>query len=80
MKYIKNNYKFIISMVLILILFTIKFPYYIDAPGGISDVSEKIKIDGYESSGSFNLAYVREYRASIPTLIISLFLTPLFTR
>ena len=59
-------------MILILIVFTIRFPYYIDAPGGISDVSEKIEIDGYESKGSFNLAYVREYRASIPTLLISL--------
>ena len=73
MKYIKNNYKFIICMILILIVFTIRFPYYIDAPGGISDVSDKKEIDGYDSSGSFNLAYVREYRASIPTLIISLF-------
>lgn len=70
---IKNNYKFIISLIVILLIFTIKFPYYIDAPGGISDVSEKIEIEGFKSKGSFNLAYVREYRATIPTLLISLF-------
>ena len=69
----KENYKFIIILILLLLCFTIHFPYYIDAPGGISDVSSKIEIDGYESNGSFNLAYVREYRATIPTLLISLF-------
>lgn len=71
-KYIKENYKFIISLILVLILFTIRFPYYIDAPGGITDMSEKIEINGYKSKGSFNLAYVKEYRATIPTLLISL--------
>lgn len=72
-KYIKENYKFIISLILIIIVLSIKFPYYIDAPGGITDMSEKIKINGYESKGSFNLAYVKEYRTTIPTLLISLF-------
>lgn len=72
-KYIKENYKFIISLILILIIFTIRFPYYIDAPGGITDMSKKIDINGYKSKGSFNLAYVKEYRATLPTLLISLF-------
>jgi len=73
MKIIKQNYKFILLLVSIILIFNIQFPYYIDAPGGISDMSEKIEIDGYESKGSFNLAYVREYKATLPTLLISLF-------
>ena len=73
MKLIKQNYKFILFLLGIILLFNINFPYYIDAPGGISDVSSKIEIDGYKSSGTFNLAYVKEYRATIPTLLISLF-------
>ena len=72
-QYLKENYKFILSIILILVVFSIRFPYYIDAPGGITDMSEKIEINGYESKGSFNLAYVKEYRATIPTLIFSLF-------
>lgn len=68
----KKNYKFILFCIFLIILMTIRFPYYIDAPGGISDVSKKVDIEGYESNGSFNLAYVREYRATIPTLLISL--------
>lgn len=73
MKYIKQNYKFIIILMSIVLFLSIRFPYYIDAPGGISDMNKKIEIDGYESIGSFNVAYVKEYRATIPTLIISLF-------
>ena len=72
-QYLKENYKFILSIILILVVFSIRFPYYIDAPGGITDMSEKIEINGYESEGSFYLAYVKEYRATIPTLIFSLF-------
>ena len=73
MKIIKNNYKFIISLILIIVLLSIRFPYYIDAPGGITNMNEKIEIKGYESKGSFNLAYVKEYRATIPTMLISTF-------
>lgn len=73
MKNIKNNYKFILLLIFTIILFSIKFPYYIDAPGGISNMQDKIKIEGYKSKGSFNVAYVREYNATIPTLLISLF-------
>ncbi|MBQ9071989.1 MAG: hypothetical protein IJY25_02400 [Bacilli bacterium] len=73
MKLIKENYKFLLVIIGLILLFNIHFPYYIDAPGGISDVSSKIEIDGYKSEGTFNLAYVKEYRATIPTLLISLF-------
>lgn len=72
-KILKENYKFIMFFLLLLFILNIKFPYYIDAPGGISDVSDKIVMDKYESEGSFNLAYVKEYNATIPTLILSLF-------
>ena len=71
-KFFKNNYRFILSLIIILLVLNIRFPYYIDAPGGISDISKKIEINGYESKGSFNLAYVREYKATISTLLISL--------
>ena len=56
-----------------MLLFLIEFPYYIEAPGGIDNMQDKIEIDGFNSKGSFNIAYVKEYRATIPTLIISFF-------
>ncbi len=73
MKYIKLNYKFMLVLISIILLLSIRFPYYIDAPGGISDMNNKIEMNSYKSKGSFNVAYVKEYRATIPTLIISLF-------
>lgn len=52
----------------------IEFPYYIDAPGGIINVEKRISIENnYDSEGSFNLAYVSEYRATLVTLLFSLF-------
>ena len=71
-KILKDNYKFILSLIIIIIVLNIRFPYYIDAPGGISDISKRIEIDGYESTGSFNLAYVKEYKATTTTLLLSL--------
>ena len=73
MNYIKNNYKFILGLIVLVLLFSINFPYYIDAPGGINDMQDKIEMESYESNGTFNIAYIREYRATIPTLLISLF-------
>lgn len=72
-KYLKDNCKFLITILLIFLILNIRFPYYIDAPGGISNISDKIEIDGYKSKGSFNLAYVKEYRSTIPTLIFAFF-------
>ena len=72
-KYIKNNYKFILCLISIFLILNIRFPYYINAPGGISNIDSKIDIDSYPSSGSFNLAYVREYKATTATLLISCF-------
>ena len=62
MKYIKQNYKFMLILVSIVLFLSIRFPYYIDAPGGISDMNSKIEMKSYESNGTFNVAYVKEYR------------------
>lgn len=71
---LKENWKFFISLIALGFLFTYEFPYYIDAPGGLMNVSDKISIeDHYESEGSFNLAYVSELKATIPTLLIAAF-------
>lgn len=69
-KTIKENYKIIISFIIILLIMTVEFPYYIEAPGGIINVDDRVEIASKnESKGSFNLAYVKEIKATIPTLI-----------
>lgn len=73
-RFIKKNYKVIIIYIILFIALTIEFPYYVEAPGGIIDVKDRINIESsYDSSGSFNLAYVSEYKGTIPMFIISLF-------
>lgn len=71
--YIINNYKFLLTWIIIFILFTVELPFYIEKPGGIINVDDRIKIDSnYEISGSFNLSYVSELSATVPTLLYSL--------
>lgn len=73
--FIKSNYIYILVYCTIFIVLTVRLPYYIDAPGGLINVGERIKIEGgFESEGSLNLAYVTEYEATIPMLLLSLFL------
>lgn len=72
---IKENYKFLIMLFIGFLVCTIKFPYYIECPGGIINIEERIEVeDGYTSSGSINMAYVSERDATIPTLLIASFI------
>jgi len=71
---LKNNYKFFLVLITLFMLFTIELPYYIDAPGGLIDVSKRIEIeDSYKVDGTLNLAYVLELKATVPTLIYAYF-------
>lgn len=73
-KIIYENYKFILGFFILFLAINIELPYYINSPGGIIDISKKIKIDSpYKPEGSFNFAYVTEIKATIPTLLIAYF-------
>ena len=70
---LKENYKFFIGLIMAFAILTFELPFYIDAPGGLIDISKKLSIsDSYDIKGSFNLAYVSEFKATIPTLIWAL--------
>ena len=72
--FIKENYKFLLLLIILFFVFTFELPYYIDTPGGLIDVSERLDVeDGYEINGSLNLAYISEFKATIPTLIMAYF-------
>ena len=71
-EYIKKEYKFLTILLTIFLLFTIKLPYYIDMPGGIINISDRITIDDKNNLiGTLNFAYVSEARATIPTYLIA---------
>lgn len=71
-KFIKENYKSLIVLIVIFLLFTIELPYSIYTPGGAVNLNERIKIDtDNEVDGSFNMAYVSMVKGSIPFLLLS---------
>ena len=64
--FIKENYKFIIVLILIVLFCTIKLPYYIMTTGGTINITDRVEMDGYqkEDKGSINMLYVSEYDAT----------------
>ena len=70
-EFIKENYKGLIAIIIVVLLFTIELPYSIYTPGGAVNLNKRISVeDGYEVDGSFNMAYVSMVRGSIPFLIL----------
>ena len=73
--FLKENRKEIIIVLAIFIIFNIKFPYYIDSPGGTLSLKEKFIIeDAHSLNGDISLVYVAEREATIPSLLISFIL------
>ena len=71
-EFIKENYKGLIAIVVVFLLFMVELPYSIYTPGGAVNLNDRITVeDGYETQGSFNMAYVSMVRGSIPFLLIS---------
>lgn len=73
-KYIKENFLFLIIIILIYISFNIKLPWSVYAPGGLINVESRLKGEKYESKGSLNLTYVTFIEGKIPSLLLSFIL------
>ena len=70
--YIKEDYIFIIVLAVILFLGLYKLPYNIYAGGGILDIKDRIEVENsYSEKGSFNMAYVKSVKATIPVYLLS---------
>ena len=71
-KFIKENYKFLIVYIVVLIICLWPLPYYIYTGGGTINLDNRISIENeYVEKGSFNLAYVKNIKATIPTYLLS---------
>ena len=69
---IKEEYKFIVGLLLLYIILNIPLNYYITVGGGISDVSSRIHVtDSYDSKGSFNISYVTQLNGNVMTYLLS---------
>ena len=69
-KFMKDNYKELLIYLILLLLLTFRLPYYIYIGGGLIDLDKRIELKSNEK-GSYNLAYVREMHATIPTYLLS---------
>ena len=64
-KIIKENYKFLLVLIVLGLFFYLKLPYYIMAPGGTINITDRVELDGYKiEDGSINMLYVSEYKAT----------------
>ena len=70
-QYIKENYKQLIGLILLIIAVSIELPYYIEAPGGIINLSKRIDKHYDKKNGSLNMLYVTEYKGNIVTVLLS---------
>lgn len=72
-KFFKENIVLFIIVAVMVTLSYVKLPYYIDTPGGIINISDRISIVDEEVSvnGSLNMLYVSEYVATVPTYLLS---------
>ncbi len=70
--YIKREYVFLIVVGLIIFLGFFKLPYNIHFGGGIINIADRLEIENeHKETGSYNMAYVRSSRATIPTYLLS---------
>ena len=55
-KIIKENYLFILTLIILVSLLYIKLPYYILAPGGTINITDRVVMDNYKNNkGSLNM-------------------------
>lgn len=71
-EYIIDSWFFLLTLLIIFVVMTYQLPYYIDTGGGTIAIDDRIQIeDETQSEGSFNMAYVSEVRATLPTYLLS---------
>lgn len=69
---VKEEYKLVILLILILFFGLFHLPYNLYVGGGIISLEKRLEVLGeYKETGSFNLSYVISSRATIPTYLLS---------
>ena len=73
---LKENWKFIFSLIILFLVFKIELPFVIYTPGGSIDLNKRIEVENSTSvDGSFSMAYVSMVRGNVPFLLMS-FIVP----
>ena len=71
-KFLKENIKFFVFLIVFMTIINIPLPYYILAPGGVIDITDRIELENKnETEGTLNLLYVTEYEANVGMMVMS---------
>ena len=58
-KFFKENIKYLVLFIVLILLFTIELPYKVYAPGGMVELSKRVNVEnGYATNGTLGMAYV----------------------
>jgi len=69
---LKEDYKFIIFLIVLYIILQFPLNYYITTGGGTSDIASRIKVeDAHSSKGSLNISYVTQLEGTLLTYGLS---------
>ena len=72
-KFIKENLWFFISLIVIILLFTIDLPYIIEMPGGYISLDDRVIVEGKDDIKSdMGMAFVTTLKGNIPFLLVIL--------
>ena len=62
----KDNRVYIVIFFITVVVFNIRLPYYVSAPGGTIDITNRLSgEDSKKINGSLNLLYVTEFEGTV---------------
>ncbi len=71
-RFIKESYKELIVITILVLLFFIELPFVIYTPGGLVNLDKRVDIkNGYSSKGSINMTYVTLVKPNLPNVLLS---------
>lgn len=71
-KFWDENKFYLLALIVVAFISNYRLPYYVSAPGGIIDISDRIEYEErVEYNGSLNMLYVTQYEATIPLYLMS---------
>ena len=69
--WVENRF-YLLFVLIVMVLANYRLPYYVSSPGGVIDISDRIKYDKLEDyDGSLNMLYVTQMEATIPIYLMS---------
>ena len=68
--FLKENLTSIIIMIIFIVIVNIPLPYYIEAPGGTINLTERIDKNYDKKNGSLNMLYVTQLKGNAVTVLL----------